>query len=113
MNQEYLHAKTYITRPQGNCWIGQKISNGENMKMVSRYTEDMLFSCEYDGESLGDEFETRNVDEALAWLYKDRENFNIPAITVDKILEEECLGMWETTPEEQEEIDDILTELGL
>lgn len=24
----------------------------------------------------------------------------------------ECLGMWEATPEEQEEIDDILAELG-
>lgn len=108
-NKEYLHAKAYITRTEGNCWIGQKINNGSNMKMVSRYSDDMLFSCEYDGESLGDEFETRNADEALAWLYADREDMQEEHPIIS---EENCLKMWEAYPEEKEEIDEILAELG-
>lgn len=60
--------KQYITRSQGNCWIRHKMLNG-NMKMVTRYTDEMLFCCEYDGKSMGDEFDTKNVDEALKWLY--------------------------------------------
>ena len=61
--------KAYITRPEGKCWIGQKFDNGNNMRMVTRYGTDMLFECEYDGKSLGDEFVTRDISKALEWLY--------------------------------------------
>lgn len=48
-------------------WVGRQIIN--NMKMVSQYTPDGLFFCEYDGESLGDEMETTDIDKALDWLF--------------------------------------------
>jgi hypothetical protein len=61
--------KKYLTRPEGNCWVGRVILNGRNMKMVSRYGIAMIFHCEYDGETMNDEFETSNVNRALKWLY--------------------------------------------
>lgn len=39
----------------------------------------------------------------------ENNNINIPEIEVEEIPE---IGMWEATPEEQEEIDEILKEYG-
>lgn len=38
---------------------------------------------------------------------------NIPKINVSDIPDDEMLGFWETTKEEQEEIDQILVELDI
>ena len=60
--------RKYLKRPHGNCWVFNQISE-EITKMVTRYGEEMVFCCEYDGKSLGDEFKTSNVNEAINWLY--------------------------------------------
>lgn len=60
--------REYLTRPQGNCWVGRTIGE-QTTAMVSRYDEDEIFRCEYDGIPLDDDdFETTDVDEALSWL---------------------------------------------
>lgn len=51
------------------AWVGRKISEN-NTKLVTRYSQAMEFSCEYNGESLGDEFVTNDIDKALDWLYR-------------------------------------------
>lgn len=43
----------------------------------------------------------------------NKHDFTIPKPTVEPIPEDALLGMWEVTPEEQEEIDDILADFGL
>lgn len=65
MNREEMR-KFMLEKP---CrWVGRKISKN-NMKMVSQYSEDNSFCCEYDGKSLGDEIETSDIDKALDWLF--------------------------------------------
>lgn len=59
--------RKYMLEKSGR-WVGRKISEN-NMKMVSQYFEDEEFRCEYDGESLGDEIDTCDIDEALDWLF--------------------------------------------
>lgn len=52
-------------------------------------------------------------EECKEYCETHKHDFTIPKIEVDPILEDEILGMWETTPEEKEEINDILADLGL
>ena len=50
------------------------------------------------------------------WISKEDEEMDeikIPEVDNREIPEDELLDMWEATPEEQEEIDDILADFGL
>ena len=60
--------RVYMTRPEGNCWVGVSMADG-NMAMISRFGKEQEFICDYDGISLGDEMETEDIDKALRWLW--------------------------------------------
>lgn len=68
IHEKHEKERAYLTRPEGRCWVGVRPSHNYT-KMVTRYSEAMIFCCEYDGVSLGDEFKTQDVNQALAWLY--------------------------------------------
>ena len=60
--------RVYMTRSEGNCWVGVNMADG-NMAMISRFGKEQEFICDYDGASLGDEMETEDIDKALRWLW--------------------------------------------
>ena len=60
--------KTYLEAKPGH-WFGQQIDNGNNMVMITRYTEAKVYSCEYDGEDLGDGISECDMETALDWFF--------------------------------------------
>lgn len=65
--------RLYLTG-NASVWVGKTFAHGKNMRMVSRFTEEADYTCEYDGEDLGDGFCTHDVDEALDWLFGVRKS---------------------------------------
>lgn len=61
--------KEYLLRPEGYCYVGKKMQNGIEAVVV-RYSLREAFHCEYNGEPVGDEIFTDDVEEALDWLYE-------------------------------------------
>lgn len=52
-------------------------------------------------------------EECKEYCETHKHDFTIPKVEVEPIPEDALLGMWEATPEEQEEIDDIIANLGI
>lgn len=69
-NNNIESVKNYLMSHTGS-WVGEKVS-ANSMKMITRYNETMIFSCEYDGESREDEFVTSDINKALGWLYAEK-----------------------------------------
>lgn len=70
---KYEEMKIYMTRPEGNCWVGVQMADG-NMAMISRFGEAEEYICDYDGVPQGDEMETDDIDKALRWLWNRKAN---------------------------------------
>lgn len=66
--ETYEEMRAYLLRPEGNCWVSNPLPEVDNMATVTRWDKEKKFECGYDGKSLGDEFITNDVDEALKWL---------------------------------------------
>lgn len=64
---ESIKQFVFLVRPGGNCYIGRTIDDNR-MKLVTRYTDDMVFHCEYDVISHGNKFVTSSVFEAIKWF---------------------------------------------